>query len=152
MKDTFWGSLIPLLRCNRCILQPQPTGPNIEFGQAEKFLATWMHTHTQTHTHTHIYITPIVTCPVGLGCRIHRLLLCRVVRLPLMSVLDLTQNNLAPVKLELLGMRSTPLLPSLPGPLWPGVEASDRVLSMSQIELNCVLMLKWIVWNKCFNI
>ena len=43
--------------------------------------------------------------------------------------------------LELQGMRSTPLLPSLPGPLWPGVIALDRVLSMGQIELNCILML-----------
>ena len=38
-----------------------------------------------------------------------------------------------PVILELWGMRSTPLLPSLPGPLGPGVLASDRVLSMGQI-------------------
>ena len=29
---------------------------------------------------------------------------------------------------EAPGMRSTPSLPSLPGPLWPGVVASDRVL------------------------
>ena len=29
---------------------------------------------------------------------------------------------------ELLGMRSTPSLPSLPGPLWPGVVAPDRAL------------------------
>ena len=43
--------------------------------------------------------------------------------------------------LELWGMRSTPSLPSLPGPLWLGVVAPDRVLSMGQIELNCVLML-----------
>ena len=50
--------------------------------------------------------------------------------------------------LELWGMRSTPSLPSLPGPLWPGVIASDRVLSMGQIELNCELMLNRIVWNK----
>ena len=28
--------------------------------------------------------------------------------------------------LELLGMRSTPLLPSLPGPLWFGVVAYDK--------------------------
>ena len=28
--------------------------------------------------------------------------------------------------LELWGMRSTPLLPSLPGPLWPGVVAPDE--------------------------
>ena len=43
--------------------------------------------------------------------------------------------------LELWGMRSTPLLPSLPGSLWPGVITPDRVLSTSQIELNCVFML-----------
>ena len=43
--------------------------------------------------------------------------------------------------LELWGMLSTLLLPSLPGSLWPGVVTSDRVLSLGQIELNCVLML-----------
>ena len=37
---------------------------------------------------------------------------------------------------ELWEMRITPLLPSLPGPLWPGVVAADRDLSMGQIELN----------------
>ena len=35
-----------------------------------------------------------------------------------------------------------------PGSLWPGVIATDRVQSMCQIELNCVLMLNWIVWNR----
>ena len=44
-------------------------------------------------------------------------------------------------------MRRTPSLSSLPGPLWPWVVAPDRVLSMSQIELNCTLMLNWIAWN-----
>ena len=38
--------------------------------------------------------------------------------------------------IELWGMRSTPLLLSLPGLLWPGVVAHDRALFMSQIELN----------------
>ena len=52
------------------------------------------------------------------------------------------------VMLELWGMWSTPSLPSLPGPLWPGVVAPDRILSMGQIELNCVLMLNWIIWNR----
>ena len=54
----------------------------------------------------------------------------------------------APIMLEHSGMWSTPLLPLLPGPLWPGVVAPDMVLSMSQIELNSVLMLNWIAWNK----
>ena len=31
---------------------------------------------------------------------------------------------------------------------WPGGVAPDRILSMSQIELNCVLMLNWIIWNR----
>ena len=44
--------------------------------------------------------------------------------------------------LELWGMQSTPSLPSLSGPFFqPGVVALDRVLSMGQIELNCILML-----------
>ena len=48
------------------------------------------------------------------------------------------------VMLELWRMRSTPLLPSLSAPFWPGVVASDRVQSLGQIELNCVFMLNWI--------
>ena len=43
--------------------------------------------------------------------------------------------------LELWEMQSTPLLASLPGPLWPEVVAPDRVLSMGQIELKCVIIL-----------
>ena len=54
----------------------------------------------------------------------------------------------APVMLELWGMRSTPLLISLPSPLWPGVVIPDRDLSMGQIELNFVHMLNWIVLNR----
>ena len=34
----------------------------------------------------------------------------------------------APVIQELWGMWSTLLLPSLPGPLWPGVVASDSLV------------------------
>ena len=45
-------------------------------------------------------------------------------------------------------MWSTPSLSSLSCPLWSGVVASDRVLSMDRIELNCVLMLNWIAWNR----
>ena len=46
-----------------------------------------------------------------------------------------------PVILELWGMPSSPSLPSLPGPLWPGVVAPDRALSKGQIKLKCVLIL-----------
>ena len=45
-------------------------------------------------------------------------------------------------------MQNTPSLPLLPGLLWPGVVVPDRVLSIDQIELNCVLMLNWIAWNR----
>ena len=48
------------------------------------------------------------------------------------SVLDMTLNNLM-VRFSnagALGMQSTPLLPSLPGPLWPGMVTPDRALSM----------------------
>ena len=38
---------------------------------------------------------------------------------------------------ELSGMQSTTLWPSLPGSLLHRVVAPDRVLSMRQIELNC---------------
>ena len=65
-------------------------------------------------------------CPVGWGCRIYLLHLCRGVRL---SVLDMTLNNSdgdVPVMLQIWGMLNTPLLPSLPGPLWPGVVAPDK--------------------------
>ena len=53
-----------------------------------------------------------------------------------------------PVMLELWEMRSSPLLPSLPDLLWIGLVAPDRVLSMGQIELNCVPILNWIARNR----
>ena len=49
---------------------------------------------------------------------------------------------------ELWGIQSTPLLPSLPGPLCRGMVAPCKVLPMDQIELNCGIMLNWIVWNR----
>ena len=88
--------------------------------------------------------------PVGLGRRIHRLHLCRRVwLLNECSGYDTKQSDVeVPVMLELWGMRSTPSLPSLPGPLWPDVVTLDQVLYMVQIKLNCILMLNWIVWNR----
>ncbi len=52
--------------------------------------------------------------------------------------------------LELWGMQSTPLSPSLPAPLWAEVVAPDSVLSMGEIELNGVLMLNQIVLIELF--
>ena len=40
------------------------------------------------------FIIPQIFCPVGWGCRIHRLHLCRVVKPPPMSVLYMILNNL----------------------------------------------------------
>ena len=41
--------------------------------------------------------------------------------------------------LELWGMRSTPSLPSLPGPLWPGVVAPDKGSVYGLNRTNCIL-------------
>ena len=47
-----------------------------------------------------------------------------------------------------MGNADTPSLPSLSGPLLPGVGVPDRVWSMGPIKLNCVLMENWITWNR----
>ena len=47
--------------------------------------------------------------------------------------------------LEHWGRWSTPSIPLLPGPHWPGVAAPDRIQSMCQIELNCVIVLNGMV-------
>ena len=44
-------------------------------------------------------------------------------------------NGESPVMLGLWRIRSTPLLLSLPGSLWPRLVAPDKVLFMGQIEL-----------------
>ena len=82
--------------------------------------------------------------PVGWGCRIHRiLLLCRGLRPPLQRVSwydTKWSDGEVPGMLELWGMQSTPSLPLLPGPLWPRVGGPGMILSIGQIELNCVLI------------
>ena len=54
--------------------------------------------------------------------------------------------------LELWGMWSTPSLPLLSGPSWPEVGASDRVLSMGQIELSCTYAKLSCLKLNCFHI
>ena len=66
---------------------------------------------------------------------------------PSTSVQDMTlkkSDGEVPVMLELWGMQNT-LHCYRSGSTWPGVAAPDRSLSMGQIELNCVIMLNWIV-------
>ena len=56
------------------------------------------------------------------------------------SVYEIKQSDgETQVMLEIWAMESTLSLSSLPVPLWPGVVAPDKVLSMGQIELNCVI-------------
>ena len=71
---------------------------------------------------------------------------CKRGKTPLTSVLDKQSDGEALVMLKLWGMWNTLLLLLLPGTLWPGVVAPDRVLSMGQLELNCVLMLNRTVY------
>ena len=71
-------------------------------------------------------------CPFGWGCRIHWLHICRRVRSRNeCSGYDTKQSNgEVRVMLGPGGIRSTPSLPLLPGPLWPGVVAPNMALSM----------------------
>ena len=78
--------------------------------------------------------------PVGWSFRIHQLHLCNVIRLrPPPNErpgYDIKQSDdEALVMPELWGMRSNSSLPSLSVPLWLGVVAPDRVISMGLIEL-----------------
>ena len=92
-----------------------------------------------------------MTCSVSQSCRILQLLLCRGVRPHhnKCTGYDTEQSDVeVPVILELWGIQGAPSLPSLPDPLCSGMVAPDRVLSMVQIELNCLLILNWIAWNR----
>ena len=87
---------------------------------------------------------------VSWGYKIHQLPLCRELRPPTKECPEndtKQSDDEVLVMLELWGMQGTPSLPSFPSLLWPRVLAPDRVLSMSQIELRCLLMLNWIAWN-----
>ena len=75
------------------------------------------------------------------------LLRCKTPRHDYPQLYDTKQSDCEDTAISALwGMQSTLSLPSFPGSLWPGVVAPDRIISMSQIGLNCVLKLNWIVW------
>ena len=74
--------------------------------------------------------------------------LCRGVKLPQRMSWIWPSDGEVSVILKHWGMQSNASLTLFPSPFWSGVLATDRVLSMGQIELNCVLMLNWTVWNR----
>ena len=47
-----------------------------------------------------------------------------------------------------LGNAANPFIAIAPGTTLAWSGCSDRVLSMGQIDLNCILMLNWIVWKR----
>ena len=49
---------------------------------------------------------------------------------------DIKPSDCKTKVLEIWGIQSTPSLPLLPGPFWPGVVVPDRVLSMGQNTIN----------------
>ena len=104
-------------------------------------LSTYLHTAFRKKQY-------FIHCPVDWSCRIHRLHLCRGVK-PRNECTryDTKQSDgEVPVMLELWGMRSTPSLPLLQGPLWPGMVASDKGPICGLNRTNGILMLNWIVW------
>ena len=69
------------------------------------------------------------------GCRIHQLYRGKTIHPKCVPRYDSKQFDGEALVMVLYEMWSTPLLPSLTGPPWPGVVATDRVLPMGQIEL-----------------
>ena len=95
---------------------------------------------------TNLKIQRIFNCPVGWGCRIHRLHLCKEVRpypQHVSWIWHLTIWWWDSSNAGALGNAEYPFIAIAPGGVAPA-----RVLSMGQIERNCVLMVNWIVWNR----
>ena len=101
---------------------------------------TFSHTHKHKHTHTHTYIY-IYNLKNWFLC-IQTVVLKMALVSPAGAVeytdctnecpdYDTKQSDgEVPVMLRLWGMRSTPSLTLLPDPVWPGMVAPDRALSI----------------------
>ncbi len=75
------------------------------------------------------------TKQIGYGWKIHQLHRYRGLTPPANDCPSYdTKQSDGEAPVMLWGMQSTPSLPLLPGPLWPGVVAPDRVLSIYQTE------------------
>ena len=97
------GECYPQERCSRCLLQQQLTCPLRDISPKENVIA---HTTTMSMSTT---LLASNECP-GYDTK--------------------QPDSEVPVMLELWLMRSTPSLPLLPCPLWLGVVAPDKALSM----------------------
>ena len=123
-RSNFFFNLCSCHRCNMVFFQGRTT-----FSRSQKILK-YYHCEFFLWVLTKIWVTASLLRSLGwpsqLGC-------CRRVRLPqrVSWIYDTKQSDgEASVMLELWEMQSAPSLPSLPGPLWPGVVAPDRVLCM----------------------
>ena len=108
----------------------------------------WPCSCLRVYSHTSLDWPPV--SPAGLIRRIHWLHLCRGIRLPPphpRRVSWIWHQMIRWWGSNDAGALDIPSLPPLLGPLWLGVVAPDSILSIGQIELHCVLMLNWIVWN-----
>ena len=120
----------------------------------KKYVCMYVCACTHTHTHTHSmekrikHLTQFQIAQSA-GAVEYTMPLSKGVRPPHQWVSWIYNTKQSdgevPVMLTLRRMQSISSLPSLPDPLWPSVVVLDRVLSMSQIELNCIFMLNWIV-------
>ena len=82
------------------------------------------------------------SCPVSLGCKIHRLHLCRWVRAPDECPGSDAKQSAGEVSvlLELWGMQRIPSLSSLPGPFELEIEKFLTIKLRTYAKLNCF---KW---------
>ena len=122
----------------------------------------WFHFITQEWIKIVPLLKHYITLKIKIkwGSRIHRLPLCWGVRPPPNECpgYDTKQSDgEVPAMLEVWGMRSTPLSPSFPGPLWPGVVTRDKgpIYGLNRtkqwlafivfMHLNCAFILNWTV-------
>ena len=92
-----------------------------------------------------------VYCPIGWGCRIHRLHLCREVKLPPQKVSWIWHQTIwrwGSSNAGALRNAEHPFIAIAPRSILARMVAPDRFLSIGQIEVNSVLTLNWIFWNR----
>ena len=101
----------------------------------------------------YIYIWSVLICgPISKGCRIHWLHHCRGLKL-LQRVSWIWYYTMRWWGSSNAGALGNAEYPFITIALWSTLSRNGstcRVLSMGQIELDCLLMLNWILWNQLF--